>query len=187
MKLVYPQHEKVPNVLWTNFAGRKSIGACNTLTSDSRNPFDRYRGCKLYGEATVPGARLVEAFDKERIKVANALGCDADTALEAVQKQYGYTGKDIAEAYRKSPHAERYIPAERIQAVVLEDLSYFYVPVSRIADSLGIDTPIIDGIVNVMGAMLNTNYWEKGIKLEDLGFNGLNAEKIMEYVNTGKR
>lgn len=183
MNLIYPQHKKVPNVLWTKFTAGNPSAHATLLLPIAGIPFDRYRGCKLYGEATLPGARLVEAFDAERMKVAKTLGCDAETALEAVQKQYGYVGKDIAEAYRKSPHAERYIPAERIQAVVLEDLSYFYVPVSRIADSLGIDTPIIDGIVNVMGAILNTNYWEKGITLEQLGFSGKSDEEIVKYVN----
>lgn len=185
MKLVYPQHVKVPNVLWTNFAAGNPSAHATLLLPIAGIPFDRYRGCKLYGEATVPGARLVDAFDMERIKVAKALGCDAETAFEHIQRTYSYTGKDIAEAYRKSPHADRYIPAERIQAVILEDLSYFYVPVSRIADSLSIDTPIIDGIVNIMGAMLDTNYWEKGITLEQLGLSGKSAEEIVTYVNDG--
>jgi len=187
IKLVYPQHKRVPNVLWTNFApGNPSVHA-TLLLPIAGIPFDRYRGCKLYAEATLCGVRLVEAFDKERIKIAKTLDCDVETTFEWFQKTYGYKGSDIGEALRKSPHAERYIPAERLQGVVMEDLAYFYVPASRIADSLGIATPLIKGIIEVMGVMLNTNYWEKGITLEQLGFVGLTVEQIVKYVNTGQK
>lgn len=185
LELVYPQHKRVPNVLWTNFApGNPSVHA-TLLLPIAGIPFDRYKGCKLYAEATLCGAKLVEAFDKERIKIAKTLGCDVETAFEWFQKTYGYKGRDIGEALRRSPHAERFIPAERLRGVVMEDLAYFYVPVSRIADSLGLAAPLIKGVIEVMGVMLDTNYWENGVTLEQLGFVGLTVEQIVKYVNTG--
>jgi opine dehydrogenase len=187
IKLVYPQHKRVPNVLWTNFAPGNNGAHAPLLLPIAGIPFDRYRGCKLYGEATLCGAKLVEAFDKERIKIAKTLGCDVETTFEWFQKAYGYKGSDIAEALRKSPHADRYIPAERLKGVAMEDLAYFYVPSSRIADSLGVATPLIKGIIEVMGVMLDANYWEKGITLEQLGFAGLTAEQIVKYANTGQK
>jgi len=66
-------------------------------------------------------------------------------------------------------------------------LSYFYVPISRIAKSIGISTPIIDGIVNVMGVVLQTDYWKTGVTTEELGFKNLTAKEILNYVNTGER
>jgi len=184
---VYPQHRRVPNVLWTNFAaGNPSVHATLMLPM-AGIPLDRYMGFKLYGEATVPSARLVEAFDRERLRVAKALGCEAETAFEWVQRTYGYTGKDVAEAFRKSPHADRYIPRERLTAVVSEDLGFFYVPLAQLGDSLGIPTPITKAIVEVMGVMLESNYWEKGVRLEQLGLAGLTADQIVSYVDTGEK
>lgn len=187
IKLVYPQHKRVPNVLWTNFApGNPGVHA-TLLLPIAGIPFDRYRGCKLYAEATLRGAKLVETFDKERIKIAKTLGCDVETTFEWFQKTYGYKGSDISEALRKSPHAERYIPTERLRGLLMEDLAYFYVPASRIADSLGIATPLINGIIEIVGVMLDTNYWKKGIALEQLGLVGLTVEQIVKYVNTGQK
>lgn len=188
IKLVYPQHRRVPNVLWTNFeVGNPSLHA-PFLLPIAGLPFDRFRGCKLYGEATSCGARLSEAFDKERAKVAKALGCTVtETAVESAKKIYGYKGRDVSEAYRKSPHAERYVPAERLQAILLEDLGYFYVPVSQLGGSLNISTPIINAMIEIWGAILNTNYWEKGVTLEGLGLAGLTADQIMRYVDKGQK
>lgn len=187
IKLVYPQHKRVPNVLWTNFAPGNTGAHAPLLLPIAGIPFDRYRGCKLYGEATLCGAKLVEAFDRERMKIARALGCDVETTFEWFRKAYGYDGSDIAEALRKSPHADRYIPAERLKGVAGEDLTHFYVPASRIGDSLGIATPLIKGMVEVMQVMLDVNYWKTGITLKQLGFDGLTAEQIVEYVNTGQK
>ncbi|MEM3404164.1 MAG: NAD/NADP octopine/nopaline dehydrogenase family protein [Nitrososphaeria archaeon] len=186
LKLVYPQMRRVPNILYTNLeCGNPSVHA-TFLLPVAGLAFDRYRGCKLYGEATSCGARLVEAFDKERVKVANALDCKVtETELEAVKKQYGYEGKDAAEAYRKSVHADRFIPAERLKAILMEDLGYFYVPLSRLGSSLGVPTPVTSGIVEVWGAIQEVNYWEKGLTLKDLGLEGLNANQIIKYVNFG--
>jgi len=184
IKLIYPQHRKVPNVLWTNFAaGNPSVHA-TLMIPIAGIPLDRYMGCKLYGEATASGARLAEAFDQERMKVAAALGCEVETAFEWQKITYGYTGKDIAEAFRKSPHADRYIPRERLIAVVSEDLEYFYVPLVQLGDSLGVPTPVAKAIIEVMGVMLESNYWEKGVTLEQLGLAGLTADQIVRYVDT---
>lgn len=187
VRMVYPQYRRVPNVLWTNFApGNPSVHA-TLLLPIAGLPFDRFKGCKLYGEATVCGARLVDAFDKERLKVAKALGCEVKTAFEWAKEAYGYTGRDIAEAFRKSPHADRYIPSERIAAVVSEDIEYFYVPLSEIGRSLNIPTPVTNSIIEVMGVMLGTNYWERGVTLKQLGFEGLTVDQIVNYVNTGQK
>jgi len=186
IKVVYPQHRRVRNVLWTNFAaGNPSVHAPLMLPI-AGFAFDRYMGCKLYGEATEPAARLVEAFDQERIKVAEALGCEVETASEWAQRTYGYIGKDIAEAFRKSAHADRYIPRERLAAVLSEDLEFFYVPLVRLGDSLSIPTPVTKAIVEVMRVMLKSDFWENGVTLEQLGLAGLTVDEIVRYVNTGE-
>jgi opine dehydrogenase len=187
VKSVYPQHRRVPNVLWTNFApGNPSVHA-TLLLPIMGLPFDMFRGCKLYGEATVCGARLVDAFDDERIRVARALDCKVKTAYEWVQEAYGYDGENIAEAFRRSPHAARYIPRERIAEVVSEDIEYFYVPLTELGRTLSIKTPVTNSIIEVMGVMLNLNYWMSGITLERLGLQGMTAKQIINYVNTGDK
>jgi len=186
VKRVYPQHEKVPNVLWTNFApGNTPVHATFAIPIASYY-FDRNRGGKFYGEATTCGARLVYAFDKERLKVAEELGCQVETEEKWFEKTYGYKGKDLAEALRKSDHAEEWTSAAFIESVIREDILYFYVPIVGFGELLGIPTPTTKAIIEVMGIMLGINYWEKGITLTDLGLAGMNKERIIRYVTTGK-
>jgi len=187
IQLVYPQHKRVPNVLWTNFApGNPSVHAPIALPMTGLM-LERNETSRFYAEATTCAARLCEAFDKERTAIASSLGCDVETAFQYAQKAYGYTGKDIADAYRNSPHAERSIPRERIRVILEEDLAFFYVPLVQLGKLLGISTPISQGIIEIMGAMLNINYWEKGVTVEQLGFAGLSAEQIVRYVNRGSK
>ena len=186
VKRVYPQHEKVPNVLWTNFApGNTPVHATFAIPIASYY-FDRNRGGKFYGEATTCGARLVYAFDKERLKIAEELGCRVDTEEKWFEKTYGYKGKDLADALRKSDHAEEWTSSAFIESVIREDILHFYVPLVEFGELLGIATPTTKSIIEVLGIMLGINYWEKGITLKDLGLAGMNRERIIKYVTTGK-
>jgi opine dehydrogenase len=186
VKRVYPQHEKVPNVLWTNFAaGNTPVHATFAIPIASYY-FDRNRGGKFYGEATTCGARLVCAFDKERLKIAKELGCQVETEEKWFEETYGYKGKDLAEALRKSDHAEEWTSAAFIESVIREDILYFYVPLVEFGELLGIPTPTTKSIIEVMGIMLGVNYWEEGATLEDLGLAGMNKERIIAYVTKGK-
>jgi len=36
-----------------------------------------------------------------------------------------------------------------------------------------------------MGIMLDKDYWERGITLEDMGLANLNVEEILSYINKG--
>ena len=103
------------------------------------------------------------------------------------QKTYGYSGKDLSDSFRRSPHAERWVPQERHRAMLEEDILFFYIPMVEIGDSIGVLTPITRGIIDVMGIMMDTNYWEKGVTLEELGLTGLSAEQIVKYANTGQK
>jgi opine dehydrogenase len=141
----------------------------------------------MYAEATTLAARLIEQFDEDRLRVAEALDCDLESSPEWFEKAYLYTGHDISDAVRKSPHAQRFSPVEGLAQLLMEDLAYFYVPVSRLGKALGIQTPIIDAITNIWGTMLDIDYWGKGVTLEQLGLAGLTAEQIIEYVNTGQK
>ena len=114
-------------------------------------------------------------------------GCVVEGELESVKKEYGYTGKDIAEAYKNSIHAERLIPKERIKVILEEDLKFLYVPFVELGKLAGIPTPVTSGMIDVLGTILNVNYWETGVTLEDLGFAGLKVDQIVEYVNTGMK
>jgi opine dehydrogenase len=187
VKTVYPQHEKAPSVLWT------SLGCLNTpVHAPFTIPmaglmFDRYPGgCKFYGEATTPGARLIEAYDKERLAIAKQLGVEIESEAKAMFTLYGYKGKDLADAMRKSEHADMFCDIVFMKGLLEEDLRYFYVSLSQLGDLLGIPTPVTKGIIGILSVMLDVDYWQGATTLENLGLAGLNKEQIVKYATEGK-
>ena len=128
---------------------------------------------------------MVEAYDRERLAIARQLGVDLLSVGEVFFEVYGYKGKDLAEAMRKSEHAEMFVDIQFQMSLLEEDLRYFYVSLSQLGDSLGIPTPTTKAIITVVGTMLGINYWEDATTLEDIGLAGMNEDQILRYVTEG--
>ena len=187
LKNYYTQFEAVPNVLYTNIVsgGNPCVHVQFSLPILGYI-FDRFKGCKFYGEATLQGSRLAEAFDRERGKLAEKLGINkVETSLEWVDKVYGYKGKTVGEAFRKSDHSDRYSSLAGIERVLEEDICYSFIPLMRLGELLGVSTPVIKSMVEVVSVMLDKDYWGRGVTLEDIGLANLNEEDILSYINKG--
>jgi opine dehydrogenase len=184
----YSEYKAVPNVLWTNISsgGNWCIHVQLTLPIMGY-VFDRFRGCKFYTEATEQFSRLSAAFDEERAPLAERLSCSPiETGTQWAKNAYGYEGKDLADAFRKSPHSDRYSPLSSLDRVLDEDLGYSFVPMVRLADQLGHSMPLTRGMIEVTGAMLSKDYWGMGLTLDDLGIRGMDAETLIRFVQTGE-
>lgn len=187
LKNYYTQFEAVPNILYTNIisGGNPCVHVQFSLPILGYM-FDRFQGCKFYGETTLQGSRLAEAFDRERGKLAEKFGINrVETSVEWVDRIYGYKGKTVGEAFRKSDHSDRYSSLAGMERVFVEDISYSFIPLIRLGKMLGVSTPVLESMVELMGVMLDKDYWERGITLEDLGLADLNEEKILSYINKG--
>lgn len=187
LKNYYTQFEAVPNILYTNIVsgGNPCVHVQFSLPILGYM-FDRFQGCKFYGEATLQGSRLAEAFDRERGKLAEKFGINKiETSVEWVDRIYGYKGKTVGEAFRKSDHSDRYSSLAGMERVFVEDVSYSFIPLIRLGKMLGVSTPVIESMVELMGVMLDKDYWERGISLEDIGLANLNVEEILSYINKG--
>jgi len=190
VQTVYPQHQKVPNVLWTNLGNLNTPIHATFTIPIAGMLFDRFTdgrqgGAKFYGEATTPGARLVAAYDRERLAIGKALSIELQTEEEMMFRLYGYKGKDLAEAMRKSEHADMFTDVLFHHGLLEEDLRYFYVSLAQLGEQLGIPTPVTDSILTVMSTMVGMDYREGATTLKDLGLAGLNADQIVRFVTEG--
>lgn len=187
----YPQHQKVPNVLWTNLGNLNTPIHAPFTIPIAGMLFDRFTdgrqgGAKFYGEATTPGARLTAAYDQERLAIGKALGVELLTEEEMMRKLYGYKGKDLAEAMRKSEHAEMFTDVQFHHGLLMEDLRYFYVSLAQLGAQLGIPTPVTQSILTVMSVMTGIAYEDHATTLKDLGLDGLDKDQIVRFVQEGK-
>jgi opine dehydrogenase len=185
---VYDQYDRAQTVVDTNIAAAGNPPIHVTLTIPIAGYyFDRYMGGKFYQDATVPGARLVDAFDAEREVLAGHLGSTLfEGEFDFDKRAYLYGGSDISAALRSSPHADWYATAAYLEQVCSEDIIYAFVPMVRIGEAVGVDLPITRAMFDIMGAMLQRDYWREGIGLSALGMEGLDGDGIREYVMTGR-
>ncbi len=184
---IYEQYEPASTVIDTNIAAAGNPPIHATLTIPIAGYyFDRYAGGKFYQDATVPGARLVDAFDAERERLATHLGSDQfESEFDFDKRSYLYSGRDISEALRSSPHADWHATAAYLEQVCSEDIIYAFVPMVRLGEALGVDLPVTRAMVHIMGVMLQRDYWAEGVDLAALGLDGLDLEGIKRFVMTG--
>jgi len=188
LKKLYPQYRKAANLLEARFyPGNICVHAPMTIPNAAFF-FDRAGKYKFYNEVSPCGSKLIEAFDRERIEVANALDCDVPTELEYLSKAYGYKAESIYEALRRSPHTNMWITDSFHRGLLEEDLCYFYVVMESLAQVIGIKVPVTSAIIEILSIFTSVNYREKGLSLADLGLEGLTTKKeIIQYITEGTR
>jgi opine dehydrogenase len=186
LRQVYSQFEKVETVLDIDVAsgGNPAMTAPMTIPMAGLY-FDRFRGGKLGAMATSMGSRLLNAYDADRERLARLLGSERfESQISYYCGTYGYKGDDMAQIMRKSDTIDWYATSDYVKQLIDEDLVYSYVPMVRMADSLGIDLAATRAIVEVLGIMLETDYWGMGPTLEDLGLAGLNLTQVKNLLMT---
>ena len=178
VRRIYAQYDPAATVLDTNIAAAGNPPIHVTLTIPIAGfYFDRYMGGKFYQDATVPGVRLVDAFDAERERLARHLGSELfEIEFDFDKRSYLYDGADIGEALRSSPHADWFATAAYLEQVCSEDIIYAFVPMVRLGDALGVELPVTRAMVEVMGVMLQRDYWAEGPDLAALGLDGLDLD-----------
>ena len=189
VRRIYSQYDPADTIIDTNIAAAGNPPIHVTLTIPIAGfYFDRYMGGKFYQDATTPGARLVDAFDAERERLARHLGSQLfETQLEFDKRSYLYDGRDISEAVRSSPHADWFATAAYLEQVCSEDIIYAFVPMVRLGEALGVDLPVTRAMVDIMGVMLQRDYWAEGLDLAAMGLDGLDIDGVKRFVTTGHR
>jgi opine dehydrogenase len=189
LRRIYAQYDPAPTVLDTNIAAAGNPPIHVTLTIPIAGLyFDRYMGGKFYQDTTIPGERLVTAFDAERRRLSSHLGSGLfEDQVSFDRRSYLYEGEDLVQMLRSSPHSDWFATAAYLEQVGSEDIIYAFVPMVRLGEALGVDLPVTRAMVEVMGVMLQRDYWAEGIDLAAIGLDGLDLEGVRRFVTTGKR
>ena len=67
-----------------------------------------------------------------------------------------------------------------------EDIPVALVCWASIGDLVGVDTPIMDAVITLIGVAHDTDWFANGRSAEKLGLTGKSVEQIQRYVKTGK-
>lgn len=172
-RLVYPFTEKAKNVLQTMLQNSNPV-IHPAVTLMNGGLIERTKGDFLfYEEGVTPGVgRLMEAIDLERIEIAKKLDVNIlpDTQLGVLQ---GYMCEETYEyGYSNAPGFKGIKAQNQLDHRYLnEDVGYGLVFMSELAKELGINTQMIDSVINIASAVMKRDYREESIRtLKTIGF-----------------
>lgn len=187
LNLAFPQFTAERHVLQT---GLDNVGAVlhpaptilNLARMEAGQPFEYYR------EGITPRvARLLEAIDRERLVVAEALGVEALSAKQWLAEAYDAHGDNLHEAINNNAGYNGILaPASLPTRYLTEDVPMSLVPMASLGKLVGVPTPVMDSIITLASLAEGTDYRREGRTLDRVGLGGLSVEEIYTYIMEGR-
>jgi len=192
LKDLWPYLTPATNVLETALVNFNAIDHVATMVCNAGSLETRTTLCLLWGEGASPSvARAIETVDNEILAIRGALGFADRTP---------YRDFLVAQGMLDAPQPTTYQAIQRSllgsttfqcgpQALkfryITEDVPYAHVLIASIADAVGVDTPVIDGLIALASALNAEDYRRSGRTLATLGLGGLTRDELLRAVNDG--
>lgn len=138
----------------------------------------------LYEEGFTPSAaKLDTKLDEERNEIGRALEYELTTFEDFVDLKPGWEWRDLYREIHGHIGLTPIVgPNDIHDRYLTEDAPYGLVPWSTIGTELGVETPLIDAIVNIYSVIHETDWWSRGRTVEELGLQGLGAAEMRDAV-----
>lgn len=187
---LYPDLVKAANVLQT---GLEDLNAVEHPAQTLCNAgwLEHTRGdYYFYREGTTPAvARVIEAVDRERMALAEALGVPTRPFVESFHA-YGYTSDAAAASgsvYKALQESEpnRYIkgPSSLDHRYLHEDVGWGLVPWIQLAEAAGVPVPTMRALTILASEVNDIDYLADGLTLERMGLGGLDRAGVHARVS----
>jgi opine dehydrogenase len=136
----------------------------------------------LMNEGMTPGVlRCLDAIDQEKMTVCEALG------LERMDIDSLYTQLGSGPHIYRSP-GEPFNLTDRIwDRYIHEDTPFGTVMIASIAKQLAVPTPVCDSVNHLLSVLEGVDFQATGRTVQALGLDGLDAQGIRSYLETGQR
>lgn len=135
----------------------------------------------FYEDGVMPGVgRLMKAVDDERIMIGKALGVDILPDPDLGINQGYMTSNDYETGYSNAPGFKGIKAQSQLDHRYLnEDVGYGLVFMAELADKLGIETPVMDAVINIASTVMQRDYKaEKMRSLETLCLENYSVEEL---------
>jgi opine dehydrogenase len=189
---VWPSISAAGSVWDTVLANYNAIDHVATVVANAAALESRSGGMLLYGEGATPSVvRAIEAVDGELFALRMALGSADRRRYRDYLIAQGFApdaGPGLYEVMRASKLVTWTAPTgpEALRTRYLtEDVPYALVLASSIGHEVGVDTPVIDGLVALTSAMLGRDFRAEGRTLASLGLAGVGADGLRRFAETG--
>jgi opine dehydrogenase len=141
----------------------------------------------MYEEGMTPSVvRVIEALDQERIQIGKHLGIDLPTAVDMmVESAYGPRGALWESLNGSAGLTPVKGPPSLDNRYVTEDIPYGLVAWASLGDAVGVDTPVMDSLIELGSVIMGKNCWREGRNLEKMGLAGLDRNQIKVFLESG--
>jgi opine dehydrogenase len=141
---------------------------------------DTHGDFEYYVDGVTPAvAAVLEAIDRERVEVANALGIRANTAREWLYLAYDAAGRTLFDAMRANiGYNGIKAPGTVNHRYITEDVPTSLVPIVSIGEMLGVPTPAMRAMIYLASAMHGIDYWAEGRTVDRLGIEHMSVKDI---------
>ena len=183
---IFPCFKKADNVLRTSL---ENIGAIfhpcvllfNAATIERNDVFWFYR------DMTEQVAGFIEKFDAERLAVGKAYGVDLLSVKDWIKFAYKDTmGDTLCERMKNNPaYHDIKSPSTIFTRQLTEDIPTGVLPIMQLGKAAGVQTPLLESMINICEALLNMDLHTKGRSLKNLGLEGMNKDEIIKFVTNG--
>lgn len=177
---VYPSMEPAKNVIQTSLQNANpvihpAVSLCNSARIEGEGDF------LFYEEGVTDSVgRIIESVDHERIAIGERLGIEILSDPVIGMRQGYMLENNYGTGYRKAPGFLGITAQPQLDhRYINEDVGYGLVFMSRLGKQVGIETPTIDGIIQLASVLMNRDYEGEALRTPDsLGIGELTAEQI---------
>lgn len=146
----------------------------------------------FYRECVTPSLNnMIAGLDKERCSLNSIKGMHIRTIPQILTEWYGHQGaqgETMCEILHSLKHfAYSKLPTEMTHRYVTEDVPYGLIPSAEFFEQLGLEHPLHTALANVLSAVSARDFKKEARTLKDIGIDGMNADQLMHYLETGER
>jgi opine dehydrogenase len=188
---LFPHSVAAPTVVYTGFMNANAmLYVANCVANAGK--IDRGENYKFYAEGVTPSvARLYEAINAERVAVAAALGASVPTLADWFDRTYGVRGETLVETCQRlttnsdGPYQATRTPKSFEHKYVTEDVPVGLMPMSALGRAVGVPTPAIDAVIEMVRHMAGKDFTAEARTLERMGLAGMDAARIRRVAEEG--
>ena len=181
LRQVYPGMEPARSILQTSLQNgnpviHPAVTLCNASRIESTNG-----GFRFYDDGVTPASgALIEAVDDERVAIATKLGINLVRDPELGVSQGYMAEATYVEGYVDAPGFAG-IPAQKQldNRYFTEDVGYGLVFFSELGRQVGVPTPSMDAIIQLVSKIMRRDFRAEGARtLASVGLDGLSLEEL---------
>ncbi|MDK2986785.1 MAG: opine dehydrogenase [Clostridia bacterium] len=188
---VYPEYTPAKNVLETslNNVGAVVHPAPMLLNTGLIDLAAQGKDLRYYRDIITPTMcnLVMERVDAEKVSLVEAFGLNPIPAKQWYKECYGIEGNSLYEVLQNNHYYVGFSAPKHFLGYhhVLDEVPNSLVPMSEFGRLLGVQTPMIDAIIELANAMCAVDFRLEGRTLDKLGLYGLDRDAILNFVQNG--